>query len=137
MNCPTCGDPPGFVPCKNEWHHSGARPASAQEFVASRLEPDPNHPDDDTFCLHFPHGGELVEGRDFWLRHLTELLDEYAAHWRKRAEQAEAERDALRKALAGCVDALRALGQHKFPRPYLPEYEAGEGALARLNKETK
>jgi hypothetical protein len=53
---------------------------AAREFVKQRLEPDPNHSGEDVYYLHFPHAVEAVEGSDFWLGNLTELLAEFAAH---------------------------------------------------------
>jgi len=102
-----------------------ARPESAESarrFLGSRLEPDPNNPDEDTFVLHFPHAAELVECREFWARHLAELLSEYAAgelarlraerdhfakqnlEWAKCAEKHRLACDGLRDALRWVKD---------------------------------
>jgi len=50
---------------------------SAERFVESCFEPDPNSPEEDTYILRFPHAGELVQGREFWKKHLADLLDAY------------------------------------------------------------
>jgi hypothetical protein len=59
---------------------------SARQFVKTRMEPDPNHPADDSFMLHFPHATELVEGGDFWLNNLAELLEAYASSIRPASQ---------------------------------------------------
>lgn len=51
---------------------------AAQKFLETRLEPDPNHPGEDVCILHFPNGCESVEGREFWMRNLAEMLAAFA-----------------------------------------------------------
>lgn len=93
----------------------------ARKFLESRLEPDPNHPDEDTFALHFPRACELVEGREFWAGHLSELLaafaGEVAADCAKIAEEWSDPLAADKYDLADVAAAIRS--------KYSPQAEKG------------
>lgn len=46
----------------------------AEKYVLKHLEIDPNSPKEDTYMLRFPNGCEIVEGREFWQKHLTDFV---------------------------------------------------------------
>lgn len=88
--------------------------STAYEFALSRLTPDPNAPNEDTYVLHFPRAVEEVTGRKFWLEHLPELLDAYSAELeRGKREALQLEND--------CLDAAKKAGL-KLVRQPLAEY---------------
>jgi hypothetical protein len=90
------------------------------------LEPDPNNPDEDTFVLHFPHAAELVECREFWARHLAELLSEYAA---SELARLRAERDQDAKAKELFVNLLRKAEAERDRLRITVEWIAGQTDL--------
>jgi hypothetical protein len=111
------------------------------------LKPDPNHPDDDTFWLHFPHAVEEVENREFWLKHLPELLTEFAEAFRDkseaelRAKLAEQEREMQRLEDAWMQDETIGITNGKNDgtlrpsiRKTLARLEAAEAELAALRE---
>jgi hypothetical protein len=74
---------------------------TAEQFLSSRFEPDPNEPNEDTYWLHFPNGIELVENRAFWKKHLAELLEAF----RDKSEATLREEIERLKQLAGTPTA--------------------------------
>ena len=69
--------------------------------------------DDGDWVLYADHLAALTAERERADRaELDTTWQDHADHWQKRAQKAEAERDALRERVARLVGALRTYGRH-------------------------